>query len=133
MDKAATRDKETVWSSLEVNLMDDSGIAEIKQSVFGRHEITDVVALRYNPLPGMEEGCTAEIFVNIQRAITCRKHTGWDASRELALYLAHGCDHLSGATDDTPAERNTMRRRELRWLKEADQSGMAANLIDSGN
>ena len=40
------------------------------------------------------------------------------ADRELALYLAHGCDHLTGADDATPAGRARMRRRELGWLRE---------------
>jgi ssRNA-specific RNase YbeY (16S rRNA maturation enzyme) len=35
---------------------------------------------------------------------------------ELALYIAHGFDHLSGADDDTPARRAAMRRTEMRWL-----------------
>jgi ssRNA-specific RNase YbeY (16S rRNA maturation enzyme) len=42
------------------------------------------------------------------------QHDGADA--ELALYIAHGFDHLSGADDNTPARRAAMRRTEMRWL-----------------
>jgi len=129
MDKAAKLDRTTKWNTIEVNLTDDDGITAVKEQVFGRREVTDVIALRYNPLPGMEDGCTAELFVNIQRAVKYHTRGNWDASRELALYLAHGCDHLAGSSDDTPAERKTMRHRELRWLREADRQNLTSNLL----
>ena len=40
----------------------------------------------------------------------------WGADAELALYLAHGLDHLAGSDDDAPAGYRAMRRRELRWI-----------------
>ncbi|MBQ3810327.1 MAG: hypothetical protein II839_05855, partial [Kiritimatiellae bacterium] len=40
----------------------------------------------------------------------------WNADAELALYLAHGFDHLAGSDDATAAGYRAMRRRELRWL-----------------
>jgi rRNA maturation RNase YbeY len=123
-------DKQTRWGDIEVTLTDDARIAEVKKQVFDRSEITDVIALRYDPMPGIDELTSGEIFVNVQRAAGCTLHrNGWSPSKELALYLAHGCDHLAGASDDSPAEYNRMRRRELRWLREADESGLISNLI----
>ena len=120
MTKVRRLDRNTVWTSLEINLTDDARIREIKKQVFGIDEITDVIALRYDPVPGIETGTTAEIFVNVRRAQERAAGGRWTAARELALYLAHGCDHLSGADDASEADYLRMRRRELRWLREAD-------------
>ncbi len=100
---------------ITLHLTDDRGIAAVKQAVFGMPEITDVVALSYLPTPAAPapEG---EIFVNVQRAFTRSCRQGWSPARELALYIAHGLDHLAGADDRTPPERRRMRRRELRWI-----------------
>jgi len=79
---------------------------------------TDVITQRYDPIPGEPGGLTGELFVNAERAACCApRRAGWDPDRELALYLAHGFDHLTGADDGTRAERSRMRRRELGWLK----------------
>ena len=72
----------------------------------------------------------AELFVNPMQAIRCaaardpatllreEKDIPWSAGHELALYIAHGLDHLSGADDATYEGYRTMRRRELRWLSD---------------
>lgn len=67
---------------------------------------------------------TAEIFVNVERAAQVRPCSRkWNASRELALYIAHGCDHLiSGEDDARDDERKRMRARELRWLREIPEA-----------
>ena len=40
----------------------------------------------------------------------------WSADLELALYAAHGFDHLAGSDDSTARGFRAMRRRELSWL-----------------
>lgn len=42
----------------------------------------------------------------------------WSADMELALYIAHGCDHLNDSEDSSDAGRLAMRLRELGWLKQ---------------
>lgn len=106
------------WRNIAVYLLDDVGIAPVNQAVMGHAGATDVITQRYEPLPGEPDGVIGEIFVNVERA--CRaapRVRGWSADRELALYLAHGIDHLTGADDRTPAGRARMRRRELAWLR----------------
>lgn len=95
------------WRSLSVALLDDAGMTALNREYFSRNRSTDVISFAYGRGIG-------EIFVNVERALRHRA-----PSRELALYLAHGCDHLSGATDDTPAQRARMLRRERRWLRDA--------------
>ena len=109
---------ETPWREMTVYLLDDAGIVPINQAVMRHDGATDVVTQRYEPLPGEPPGLIGEIFVNVERA--CRaapRRRGWSADRELALYLAHGIDHLTGADDRAPAGRARMRRRELAWLR----------------
>jgi rRNA maturation RNase YbeY len=110
------------WRLVSVLLTDDCGIRLLKQTHFGIHEVTDVISLRYDPIPGETGGCTGEVIVNAQRASELKENRAWNANKELALYIAHGCDHLSGADDHTRAGRTAMRRRELDWLKKAEKA-----------
>lgn len=113
---AHRREPDVCWSAVTVVLTDDQGIAAYKHAAFGYREVTDVVTLRYAPSPA-DPGTEGEIFVNVQRAFARPRRSGWSPIHELALYIAHGCDHLTGADDSTPADRRRMRRRELRWLR----------------
>ena len=128
MNRASKLDKQTAWSVVTVILTDNAQIAEVKEQVFGRSEVTDVVALRYAPMPGIEDTTSAEVFVNVERAVSYTR-TSWSTSKELALYIAHGCDHLAGQSDSTERGRLRMRRRELRWLREAEAVGLIDNLF----
>ena len=60
--------------------------------------------------------------MNISQAHRLGRRYGGPA-HELALYIAHGCDHLAGEDDTTPAQRQRMRKRELRWLREVQKHG----------
>lgn len=112
------------WNLVSVVLTDNCGIRLLKQTHFGIYEVTDVISLRYDPIPGEASGRTGEIAVNAQRALEVRTKRSWNADKELALYIAHGCDHFTGADDRTNAGRARMRRRELEWLKKAEKAGL---------
>ena len=111
------------FSTLEILLIDDAGSAMANGTVFGRDYVTDVISLAYSPLPG-EAGQTGELIINIELAAREGVRRTGGPDRELALYLAHGCDHLAGADDATPRERATMRRREVRWMRAAARAGL---------
>lgn len=96
-----------------VILVDDAGIEPINRAAVGHDGATDVITLTYDAIPGEEYGSTAEIILNVERALGQRPE---DPSLELAYYLAHAFDHLSGRDDATPATRTAMHRRERRWL-----------------
>lgn len=101
-------------------------------SVFGRPRPTDVITVSYDPLPGRTAPARAEIFVNAQRALAIGRREP-RVARELALYLAHGLQHLAGASDRTPALRARMRRRERTWLRAAEKKGLLKTLTISGS
>jgi len=114
--RALRGERGTAWSGITVVLTNDRGIQTFKQAAFGYREITDVVTLRYAPSPA-DPGIEGEIFINVQRAAAAPCRANWSPAHDLALYIAHGLDHLSGADDATPATRRRMRQRELRWLR----------------
>jgi rRNA maturation RNase YbeY len=119
------------WRDVRLLLTDDAGMAECNRRSMHHEGPTDVITLHYAPVPGTG-GAAAELVVNLQRASeegrlrrrTSGRKTLWDAQHELALYLAHGCDHLAGAEDDTVPNRQRMRRRELKWLGSARLAGL---------
>lgn len=118
--RARARDREHApWREVVAHLVDDRGIEAVNIAVLNHAGPTDVITQRYLPCPGEPCGLIGEIFVNVEQAwrVSSRRKN-WSPDRELALYLAHGVDHLSGADDHTAADRARMRRRELRWLRQ---------------
>jgi rRNA maturation RNase YbeY len=101
-------------------LLDDAGMARANAAVFGRSMPTDVISLAYPPLAVAETGWTGEVLINAERAAREGARRPGGIGRELALYLAHGCQHLSGADDAAPRDRRGMRRRENAWLAKED-------------
>lgn len=100
------------WQRIDLIFTDDVSMAEINRAVVNHEGPTDVITQKYDPLPGEPEGLCGEIYINLDETL---RHP--DPEREILLYLAHGCDHLSGADDASSAERRTMRRRELGWIR----------------
>lgn len=103
------------FSELCIILTDNAAMPAYKQTCFGQRRQTDVISLSYAAIPGV---CptTAELIINVERAQEEGSGRPGGTARELALYLAHGLDHLAGFEDDTPATRRAMRRRETACL-----------------
>ena len=105
------------WREAIVILLDDAGMTDWNLRVMRYTGSTDVISQRYEPLPGEPAGMRGELLVNVERAWQVgAQRRNWPPSRELALYIAHGFDHLNDAEDASSAGRQRMRRRELRWL-----------------
>ena len=101
-------------------LTDDAGIIPANTEYFGKERPTDVISFRYDPIPGENEAFSGDLIINVDRAVEVGPgHHG--ADYELALYLAHGFDHLSGAEDDTPEKKAAMLATETAWLAEAGE------------
>ena len=135
MQRAALLDPETEWLEISALLTDDEGIRRLNEAHLDRPDTTDVLSFLYNPMPGDDEKWSGELVVNVQRAMAegartdGRRRRPWGPSLELALYLAHGIDHLTGATDTTGSDRRRMRRRELRWLGQSEAMSLATALV----
>ncbi len=117
----------TPWSEITVVLTDDAGIAPVNRTFLDHARSTDVITFTLAPVPG-GAGICGEIHLNVERALQEGAHRS-GVTDELALYLAHGCDHLTGADDRRIAERRRMRQRELRWLSRARHAGLMTGIL----
>ena len=118
MLKVQALDPATHWSELSLVVMDDAGMADINTRFLEKAHPTDVISFRYDPDPGPKDTTTGEVLVNAHRAWEeGGQRDGADA--ELALYIAHGCHHLTGAEDHTPELKTEMLRIENAWVTEA--------------
>lgn len=124
----ATRRTGIRWGDISILLANDRESQRINKAHLGHDYETDVISFNFDPVPGDSDPLShGEIVVNVEYAQRMgRRYAGGD--REVALYLAHGCDHLSGEDDATPATRLRMRRRELRWLSDAKAQGLSFRL-----
>jgi len=130
MERASSLQRNRTWREVSLVLCDNAEIRIVNQKHLGRREVTDVISFSYTPMPGERNGHTGEIVVNVQRAAeTPETERGWNRSKELALYIAHGCDHLMDEEDGSDQERKRMRRRELRWVREANEAGLLEGLL----
>lgn len=105
------------WNEVCLVLTDDEGIVPANQEYFGKDRPTDVISFRYDPIPGEDDGYSGDLIVNVDRAVQ-RGSEEKGADYELALYIAHGFDHLSGAEDDSPEKKKAMLDTETAWLEE---------------
>ena len=120
------------WVAVSVILSGDALIQRVNRAFLGHDEPTDVVSFTYPALPGQKAGATGEIFVNVQQALRLGPRYG-GAARELALYTAHGCDHLGGADDDTLTGKRRMRDRECRWLRTPAVRRLTSHLLSAAS
>jgi rRNA maturation RNase YbeY len=111
------------WGEVTLLLCDDATIIPFNRTYFKKDYPTDVISFRQEPVPGEADELTGDLIINVERAyIEGGQQAGEDF--ELAFYIAHGFDHLNGATDETPEKRQAMHQREKKWLKEATETGV---------
>ncbi len=128
MHKIERRTSGPAWNGVSLELLDDQAMIPLNMRFFDRAKTTDVISLAYAPIPGIQ-GRQGELFVNVERALDeGQRRRG--AARELALYIAHGCDHLGGAVDNTLEQVRAMRRRELAWMRQYDKQHPIADIME---
>jgi len=110
-------------------LVDDDSITRANREYFGKNRPTDVISFRYDPIPGEANAFSGDLLVNVDRAVSEGTARG-KLDHELALYIAHGFDHLSGAEDNTPEQQKSMRATETAWLRTARAEGALDPLLD---
>lgn len=123
------------WGDISVVLVDNAGMEPFNRRLFEKAGTTDVISQCYEPVPGENGAWAGDVIVNVELAVTMGKKlerpgASWGPERELALYIAHGCDHLMGEDDADNAGRARMRRRELRWVDEASRKGLLRELLE---
>ncbi len=132
MEQVQRRNPRRRWGDVSLVLADDAGMARLNCLYLDREGATDVISFALPAVPGPagrgpERGAGGgELFVNVERA---RERGRGRADRELALYIAHACDHVGGAADRSAAGRRRMRARELAWLRVAEKKGLLNSLL----
>lgn len=120
------KNKAIRYDNIDIVFTNDDEISEIHESSMGISGTTDVITLPYEPIPSCPT--CAELIVNVQMAQRLGNRKGWSAQDELALYIAHGIDHLAGNDDQTAKQYSSMRRRELSWLKKCRQEDLISQI-----
>lgn len=128
MERVQELDPANSWEGLSLALTDHAGMAEVHARYLGSAKKTDVMSFAYPPTPCVAEGYTGDVIVNVQLAMEeGDRHEG--EAWELALYIAHGCHHLTGADDATPLQRRQMRAVETGWLTQAAAVGLIEPIL----
>jgi len=129
MKKAAAMDTSRTWIDCSIVLVGHDRMMEINRQVMKHEGTTDVITFAYPTQPGETPGWRGEIVVNVDEVADAGSRLGNAMNHELALYIAHGCQHLGGANDRTHSERNAMSRRQNRWLRDAKKKQLLNDLI----
>lgn len=94
--------------------VDDPHIHRLNNQFLGHDEPTDVLTFPYTD-PGAKK-LEGEVVIGFQTAAEYAADRGHDAATELLLYVVHGCLHLCGHDDTTPAGERQMRAKERHYL-----------------
>ena len=96
--------------------VDDPHIHRLNKQFLDHDEPTDVLTFPYTePRAKKLEG---EVVIGFQTAAEYAADRGHEVGLELLLYVVHGCLHLCGFDDTTPAAEREMRARERHYLKQ---------------
>lgn len=113
LDRAAALTPGFRLAELSIALVDDAGITPVNERFVKHRGATDVISFLFADV------ATGEVILNVQRACEIAGKRRLEPSRELALYLAHGIQHLAGRDDVTPRQRAAMARVQSAWLLKA--------------
>ena len=130
MQKASRLLPDRQWADISLVITDNKLMSSVNHEFMDRDMTTDVLSFCFPPMPGTPELYSGEIFANAEIAATLKGDDPAGATRELALYIAHGCDHLMDEDDSDTPSRRRMRNRELRWLKEADKLKLLDSFVE---
>lgn len=108
---------EMPWREVTVFVVNDAVSAEVNAAIMAHTGPTDVITQQYAEVPGEAPGLIGELYVNWEEAKRNAQAYRNEFVREVLLYIAHGCDHLTGADDTTEVDYRAMRRRDLAWVR----------------
>lgn len=100
-------------AEISVALVDDATIHQLNRRYLEHDWPTDVLSFVLERDECRLEG---QIVASAETAATAAAQFGWTPADELLLYVIHGTLHLVGVEDETPPQREEMRRREAECL-----------------
>lgn len=100
---------------LSIAVVGDQRMQELNRQYLGHDYPTDVLSFLLES-DKQQRSLEGQIIVSWEYAQREAARYGWKAEDELLLYVIHGCLHLVGYDDTTPAARAEMRNAEARFL-----------------
>ena len=98
---------------LGIILADHQTVLDLNRTYLAHDYLTDVLSF---PLGETDETIDGEVYVDLDTAAERHEAFAHSFEDEARRYVVHGLLHLMGYHDATPAEQNTMRRLEDRYL-----------------
>ena len=98
---------------IHIALMGDDDLLELNQKHLDHNDYTDVITFDYST--AKEVNC--DIAVSTDRVSENATYEGVSVENELARVLIHGILHCVGYSDNTPNEKQIMRKKEDEMLK----------------
>ncbi len=129
----------SAFGEITIVFAGDGVMAQVHFDAMGIEGSADVVTIPYAATP--MASASAEIYVNVDLAcergvdrselelISSETSGDWSPEHELALYVAHGLDHLAGGDDSTPEGFKEMREREISWVRKAERAGLLNSIF----
>lgn len=103
------------WKSVEVVYVDEQSIIELNKKHLQKGYITDIITFHYHD---EDKPVEASLFCCAQRIKEQAIEFGSEEQTEFYRVLTHGILHLCGYDDSTDEEKNLMRAKENKYLKQ---------------
>ncbi len=104
------RTEQVPEAEVDVILVDNEFLRELKYEFFGEDRYTDVIAFRLNA--EKEDRVEGEMYISVEQAAEQALEYEVTADMELLRLAVHGTLHLTGYTDDTPDAKRVMTEKE---------------------
>lgn len=101
-------------AEIDVILVDDEYLRELKLEFFGIDRYTDAIAFRLNAYE--DSRVEGEIYISLHRAVEQAQEYDVTADTEMLRLAIHGTLHLLGYEDEMPEQKQRMTAREDRYL-----------------
>jgi probable rRNA maturation factor len=102
-------------ADISIAVVDDSRMHDLNRQYLEHDYPTDVLSFVLE-FDADEQSLDGEVIVSADYAAREAARYGWTVNDELLLYVLHGCLHLVGHDDMTPAAKQAMREAEARLL-----------------
>jgi len=99
---------------ISIAFVDNEKIKELNNKFRNKDEATDVLSFP------MDEEILGDIIISAERALSQSKDYGHSFKREICYLVTHGILHLLGYDHKIEGEKEEMRKKEERILKELE-------------
>ena len=113
VNKAASAILSNLEHNISINLCSDAYMIKQNQKSLNHNYYTDILTYYYDAENPLNE---AEILISIDRVKENATTHSSTFAHELSRVVLHGCLHLMGFNDTTPAEQKEMRTQEDHYL-----------------